>query len=396
MSQEPVAAGPSLRGWRRWVYGLTPLLLLALLLLLFGWWGPLDRFQGLFPPVEQIDFERVILSPGQFELHVINAGASPSTIAQVMVDEAYWQFTIEPGQQLQRLARAVLRVPYPWVAGEPHEIRLVTSTGLTFDHEIAVAAESPRPDAAYFGTFALLGVYVGVIPVFLGLLWFPFLRGLGAAALGFFLSLTMGLLVFLLVDTLEEALEQAGSVPGPFQGVAILLMGLVGTVLLLLWVGGRKRAGAGDSAAYVAGLIALGIGLHNLGEGLAIGAAYATGEIALGTFLVLGFTLHNTTEGLGIVAPLARSRPALRTLILLGLLAGAPTVLGAYVGGFAYSPMIAVLFLAVGAGAIAQVVAELWKLLRRQLPGGLTQPAVALGLLAGLVIMYATGTLVAV
>ena len=382
---------------QKWLWGLGPLLLLALVLLAFGWWGPLDHFQDLFPPVEQIDFERVVLRRGTFEAHVINGGPSPTTIAQVQVDEAYWPFTIRPrGGRLERLERAVISIPYPWVAGEPHAIRLITSTGLTFDHEIAVATESPIPDATYLGTFALLGVYVGVIPVFLGLLWFPFLRALGPRAWAFFLSLTMGLLVFLLLDTVAEALELAEKVPGPLQGLAVLLIGFSGTLLLLLWLGSRRReqGGASSSPEYVAFLIAAGIGLHNLGEGLAIGAAYATGEIALGTFLVLGFTLHNTTEGLGIVAPLAKSHPRIGLLALLGLIAGAPTIAGAYLGGFAYSALLGAMFFAIGAGAITQVVLELWKLLRRQLPAGLGEPATALGIFSGLLIMYATGLLV--
>jgi zinc transporter ZupT len=282
------------------------------------------------------------------------------------------------------------------VSGEPHEIKLVTSTGVTFDHLIAVAAETPQPDRTYLTTFALLGVYTGVLPVLLGLLWFPYLRSLGPKAWGFFLSLTMGLLIFLLVDTLEEALELAENVPGPLQGLAVLLLGFSGTMLLLFWLGARRggQRDAGGSPEYVALLIALGIGLHNLGEGLAIGAAFATGEIALGTFLVLGFTLHNTTEGLGIVAPLAKTRVNLGFLALLGLLAGAPTIAGAYLGGFTYSALLGVCFFAIGAGAIAQVVFELWKLLRRQLPAGLGEPATALGLFSGLLIMYATGLLV--
>jgi zinc transporter ZupT len=284
-----------------------------------------------------------------------------------------------------------IRVPYPWVEGEPHVIRLVTSTGLTFDAGIAVATETPSPDARYLGTFAMLGIYVGVIPVFLGLLWLPFLRAIGRRWIDFFLSLTLGLLVFLGVDALTEALDIATLLPGAFQGTGLVLIGVVGTPLLIA-LASRVRPG-GTSALGVSTLIALAIGLHNLGEGLAIGAAYASGAIALGTFLVLGFLIHNTTEGLGIVAPLARETPSARALILLGLLAGAPTILGAWIGGFTYSPLWTTLFLAIGAGAIAQVI---W-VLRRQFStgsGGLMAPLNAAGMLLGLLVMYGTGLLV--
>jgi zinc transporter ZupT len=237
----------------------------------------------------------------------------------------------------------------------------------------------------------MLGIYVGVIPVFLGLLWLPFLRAIGRRWIDFFLSLTLGLLVFLGVDAITEALDVSAALPGAFQGTGLVLLGALGTPLLIALVS-RSRPGAATPIR-VSVLIALAIGLHNLGEGLAIGAAYASGAIALGTFLVLGFLIHNTTEGLGIVAPLAREKPRVGALILLGLLAGAPTILGAWIGGFVYSPLWTTLFLAVGAGAIAQVI---W-VLRRQFStasGGLMAPLNAAGMLLGLLLMYGTGLLV--
>jgi len=288
-----------------------------------------------------------------------------------------------------------VRIPYPWVEGEPHTVTVVTSTGLTFSSHVAVATQSPPVDGRYLGTFALLGVYAGVIPVFIGLLWLPFVRAVDRKWVDFLLSLTIGLLLFLGVDALEEALETAGSVPGAYQGVALVVFGLLGTPLVIGAIGEwRKRARGERSPLWVAALIAFGIGLHNLGEGLAIGTSYATGEIALGTFLVVGFLLHNTTEGLGIVTPLADERPGFLTLLLLGALAGVPTVLGAWIGGFTYSPVLTTLFFAVGAGAIALVIYELWRLFARRAPGGLLAPLNAAGVLAGMLVMYATGLLV--
>jgi zinc transporter ZupT len=142
-------------------------------------------------------------------------------------------------------------------------------------------------------------------------------------------------------------------------------------------------------------LIALGIGLHNLGEGLALGAAYALGQATLGAFLMIGFMLHNTTEGLGIVAPIARDAPRLKTLVALGLLAGGPTVLGAWLGGLAYSPLYATLFLSVGAGAIAQVIIALYRVVSREVEGSIWTPYTAGGVVAGMLVMYGTGLFVA-
>jgi zinc transporter, ZIP family len=379
-----------------WFKGLAPLVLLATLVAVFLRVGPLGVFRQSFPPVEHLTVERIRLPQfGVMEVEVVNGGPEPVTVAQVMVDDANWVHSLDGSRTLGRLESRIITIPYPWVEGEPHTVALVTSTGLTFTGEVAVATQSPPVDARYLTTFALLGVYAGVIPVFIGLLWLPFVRAVNRRWIDFFLSLTIGLLVFLGVSSLLEAIETAALVPAAFQGHALVLLGALGTPLVLAAVGKWRASGRAErSPLYVAGLIALGIGLHNLGEGLAIGTSYATGEIALGTFLVIGFLLHNTTEGLGIVTPLADERPRLRSLILLGALAGVPTVLGAWLGGFTYSPAWTTLFLAIGAGAIAQVVFELWRLFARRARAGLGTPLNAAGLLAGVLIMYATGLLV--
>jgi zinc transporter ZupT len=377
--------------------GLAPLVLIALLVFVFLRVGPTDVFQTAFPPIEELTIERVTLpEPGEMRVFVVNGGPEPVTVAQVMVDDAVWAHEVFGDRTIGRLERREIRIPYPWVEGEPHHIALVTSTGLTFGHDIAVATQTPSIGPRYLWTFALLGIYVGVIPVFLGLLWLPFLRGIGTRWLDFFLSLTVGLLVFLGVDALVEATETAALVPGAFQGGALVLLGLLGAPLMLAALGRwRARESSSRTPLYVASLIAIGIGLHNLGEGLVIGTAYSTGEIALGTFLVIGFLLHNTTEGLGIVAPLASSTPRLRDLALLGAVAGVPTIAGAWIGGFSYSPILTTLFFAIGAGAIVQVIWELWKLFARRADGGLAKPLNAAGLIAGMLIMYVTGLFVA-
>jgi zinc transporter ZupT len=145
-------------------------------------------------------------------------------------------------------------------------------------------------------------------------------------------------------------------------------------------------------------MIAIGIGLHNFGEGLAISAAVLLGKAALGTFLIVGFTLHNTTEGLAIVAPVAKSgQVMIRKLIVMGFIAGAPTIAGAWIGGFVYSPLAAIIFLSVGAGAIFQVVYSIASWIshtssqnRKTL---INTPTIA-GFAIGMLIMYTTGLLI--
>lgn len=381
-----------------WLIGILPLLLLVGLIVVLLRWGPADALRGDgAPPVEILTFQRVTLGPDGITATVMNDGPDPVTIAQVVVDDAYWQFTIEGGNVLHHLGRATLKIPYPWVQGEAHALKILSATGTAFEHEIAVAVETPRADPRHLGIFALIGLYVGVIPVALGLLWFPLVARVGKRGLDFLLALTIGLLVFLLFDATDEGLEIARGIPGSFQGTTLFLFGAVAAFLALEALGtalkARRKASAGWATAL---LVAIGIGLHNFGEGLAIGAAFALGEAALGTLLIIGFTLHNTTEGLAIIAPLARERVPVRDLLLLGLIGGVPTILGAWLGGLVYSPVLSVLFLSIGAGAIAQVV----NLIARQMAGGegvtryFTRGPVLAGLAAGFVIMYSTGMLV--
>ena len=388
----------------RWLVALLPLALLGALLGLIVWSGPADAIRGDgFPPVEQITFQRVELGPDGIVVTVLNDGPDPVTIAQVQVDEAYWSFTSDSGRVLSHLGRATLAIPYPWVHGDAHVVRIVTSTGVTFDHEVAVSVETPRLNARFFLAFTLIGVYVGVIPVAIGLLWFPTVSRLGRTGLDFLLALTIGLLLFLLADAGHEGLQAAAVLPESFQGVALFVFGALGAFLALETLGGwlrskrRAASGTGHGPGWIlALLIATGIGLHNFGEGLAIGAAFALGEAVLGSLLIIGFTLHNTTEGVAIVAPLARERVRIADFIRLGLIGGVPTIVGAWLGGLVYSPVWSVLFLAIGAGAIAQVVLQV----SRQMAGGeplarylATAPVMA-GLFAGFAIMYVTGMMV--
>jgi|TARA_B110000116_G_scaffold202945_1_gene177980 zinc transporter ZupT len=380
-----------------------PLVLLGGLLGLMLWSGPADALRGEeYPPVEDLVFQRVELGPDGIVATVFNDGPDAVTIAQVQVDDAFWGFSAESGTTLAHLGRTILTIPYPWVQGDTHVVRVVTSTGVTVDHEVTVAVETPRADARFLGIFALIGLYVGVIPVAIGLLWLPWVSRTGRNGLDFLLALTVGLLLFLLIEAGHDGLAAAALAPGSFQGVALFVFGalaaFVGLEMVGAWLRGR-RASTGEPASrgwILAVMVATGIGLHNFGEGLAIGAAFSLGEASLGTVLIVGFTLHNTTEGLAIVAPLAHERVRLGQLVRLGLLGGGPTIVGAWIGGLVYSPIWSVLCLALGAGAIAQVIVQL----SRQMVGTgsiaryVATPTVASGLFAGVAVMYVTGLIV--
>lgn len=389
-----------------WLMILLPFIALALLLSVFAFTDPLALFKADLPPIEDLIFQRIEVFDGGFRVDLINGGPDAVTVAQVLVDEAYWNFSMEPSQTIQPLARAEILIPYPWVETEAHEIVLLTDTGATFSHEVELAVETPSPGITEFIAYGLVGVYVGIIPVGLGMLWYPAMKRIGRKWLGAILALTIGLLVFLLIDTFLEGLEIAEQLPGVFQGEALVFFAALLTWMVLSAIGTRRGR---PSPRYIAGLLALGIGIHNLGEGLVIGAAFALGEAALGSLLVIGFTLHNVTEGIGIVAPLLpfaavgysqegkNDRPALKLFVGLTLIAGAPAILGTWIGGFAFSPLFATIFFGIGAGAIWQVIVDVGRLLQRfaerENEATLSWMNVG-GFLLGLTIMYLTAFLV--
>jgi zinc transporter, ZIP family len=381
---------------RRPALVLIPLLFTAAIVFFFVTLGPAGIFPGEFPPVEDLTVGRVTLRPNKVEMVVTNGGPAPVTIAQVLVDDAYWDYSIDRDGPIDRLKSATLTIPYPWVAREPVNIALVTSTGLTFEHKIDIATETPAVDGRFLGTFALIGIYIGLIPILVGMTWKPFLGGLSVRWLNFFLAFTAGVLVFLAFDTVVDALDQAAALPSAIGGVGLVVLGAVGAFVITYLVGHKFSGRPGtDPLVVVAFTVATGIGVHNLGEGLAVGAAYRLGEIALGTFLIVGFAIHNTTEGLGIVSVLGDRKTSVPLLLSLGAIAGLPTVLGAWTGAFLFSPTLATVFLAVATGAIAQVVVEVLGIVRKRSKGGLTSVESLAGIAVGLAVMYATGVLIA-
>ena len=383
-----------------WLLGLVPLLLIAAAVALFAALGGPGLGDRRGPPVEELVVEQTVLEPGVIELTVRNDGPDDVTVAQAVVNDAFAQFS-GAEDPIGRLGTAVVRIQQPWVEGEAYEVALLTSTGATIVHEIPAAVETPEAGLSFFGLLALLGIYVGVIPIALGMLWLPWVRRIPPAWLRLVMALTIGLLAFLAVDATLEGFELAAEGSQAFGGGALVLIG-AGVAFLGLsgvssWLTARRRAAAagGASGATLALLVAVGIGLHNLGEGVAIGAAYSAGALALGAFLVIGFAIHNTTEGLAIVAPIARERPSLRLLAALGLLAGAPAILGAWIGAAAFNSSLAAFLFGFGAGAIVQVIVQLAPTLRDG-EGRTLHPAAVSGILLGMATMFATGLLVSV
>ena len=380
--------------WRLWA--LLPVLLLALLVGAFVWAG--DSLVELVgrnpPPADEFDIRRVEFEPGEIRVLVRNPQQQELTIASVTVDDAIVRYSLDGPATLKRLRSSTVVIPFDWVADDPISVGVTSSTGIETAIEVPAAVETPQPSGKGFLGYAIIGFLVGVVPVALGLLWLPSLRRADARWLAAFMALTAGLLSFLAVEALSEAFTAQAGLPESLGGAGLILLGVAASYLFMTFLARRLGGSAGATGLALATLVAIGIGVHNLGEGLAIGASFAVGELTLGSFLIVGFMIHNVTEGLGIAAPAAEGRRAtFAQLAGLALIAGAPAILGTWVGGYASTDVLTVLFFAGAAGAALQVVVEVGRYVARRAPGGLTSGWAIGGFLAGVAIMYVTGLL---
>ena len=381
--------------WRVWA--VIPVLLLAVAVgAVVSSGSSLAELVGTNPPpADEFDIRRVEFSAGEIRIVVRNPQPDDLTIANVNVDDAIVPFTVDGPTTLGRLRSSTIVVPYDWVENDPITVGVTSSTGIETVKEIPAAVETPQPSVDSFLGYALIGFLVGVLPVALGLLWLPALRQAGAVWLATFMAFTAGLLSFLGVEALSEAFALQAALPASLGGAGLVLLGVALSFLGMTALSGRLTRGSTATGFTLALLIAVGIGLHNLGEGLAIGASFAIGELQLGAFLIVGFMIHNVTEGLGIATPVAKSKVTFLALVALVLIAGAPTVLGAWVGGFTSSDVLIALFFAIAAGAAFQVVVEVGRYVARTAPGGLRSGHAIVGFIAGIATMYVTGLLVA-
>ncbi len=396
-----------------WLEALAPLIALAVAVAalaafsesLFGLVG------GNPPPVDEVDVRRVEFRGGatpEIRVHLTNPQREPLTVGLVTVNDAVVGHSLDGPAEIGRLQSREIVIPYHWDDDDPYAIGITTASGVQTVHEVPAAVETTPVSMGKVLGFGLIGLLVGLLPVALGAMWLPGLREVGPGLLTGFMALTGGLLAFLAFDALAEAWEVQAELPSALGGVGLVLLGVVLSFFTLDWLSTTLKARAAARAGATAGVggasgavvlataIAVGIGLHNLGEGLAIGSSFVQGSLALGSLLIFGFMIHNITEGLGIVAPLATGdeRPSRGRLVALIAIAGLPTVLGAWIGGLIASQALAVFFFAVAAGAAAQVVYEVGQFVRRREPRGWRATNVALGFVAGVSIMYLTGLLI--
>ena len=377
--------------------GLIPFVFLIILVAYI--FGPGSDLLDLGIPLPELTMEKIDFIESEIQVTVRNTGPIPIEVVMADINDRIQPSAIEPDRFLERYETALVRIPFEWNEAEPYIIGLTIEDGTRFEREIEAAAPALKPDLEFAGFFAIIGTYVGIIPVMIGLLWLPFIKKISKSKFHFFLALTAGLLLFLGIDSIEEAFEVSQeNLSGSFNGALLIATTIVLSFLGLYYTSDKLTRNADSlriSKPVAIGLmIAIGIGLHNFGEGLAIGAAVGLGSIAFSTFLIVGFALHNTTEGIAIAAPMSRGKTSIGKLLGLGMIAGSPAIFGAWVGGFAFSPFSAVIFLSIGAGAIFQVIMIILKWIREEGDKNLSSAAVVSGLAMGMLIMYLTSILV--
>ena len=377
--------------------GLIPFVFVVLMLMYIL--GPGSTILDLGTPLPEVTIEMVEFVDSEIQATVRNTGPIPVEIVMADVNDRIQPAAVEPDRFLERYETALVRIPFEWNEAEPYSIGITTEDGTRFEKEVEAAAQKLEPNAELFGFFAIIGTYVGIIPVLIGLMWFPFIKRLSKNKYHFFLALTAGLLLFLGIDSIEEAIEVTDdSLASSFNG--ILLVATVAIIAFLaLYYSGEKLIQRVKDSPYakpvaIALMISIGIGLHNFGEGLAIGAAVGLGQVALSTFLIVGFALHNTTEGIAIASPMAKGKPMIGKLATMGMIAGAPAIAGAWMGGFTYSPFSAVIFLSIGAGAIFQVILVIMKWLQEENQNRLSTAPIVSGFALGMIVMYVTSVFV--
>ena len=374
------------------ISAIAPIVLLAILIAFLL--GPASTFLQFGIVLPDISIEKVEFTENEIRATVRNTGPIDVNVVVADVNDRIQPAAIEPDSHLKRFETGLVRIPYDWNEGQPYAIGITIDDGTRFEKQIDAASASLEPNAELFGFLGIIGLLIGVVPIMIGLLWYPFIKKLGKNAFNFFLSFTIGLLLFLGLDAIEEAFEISNDHLAPiFNGELLIATVVILSFLGLYGIGNllikRTEFSKLSKGLAISLMVAIGIGLHNLGEGLAVGAAIALGQVALSTFLIIGFAIHNTTEGLAIAAPLARTKSFVGKMIGFGMIAGVPAIFGTWIGGFSFSPFFTIIFLSIGAGAIFQVVLSIFQFIKDE-SDSFSNISIISGIGVGLTLMYLT------
>ena len=378
------------------ISAIAPVVLLAILIIFLL--GPASTFLQFGIVLPEISIEKVEFIGNEIQATVRNTGPIDVNVVVADVNDRIQPAAIEPDRHLERFETALVRIPFDWNEGQPYTIGLTIDDGTRFEKQIDAASASLEPNSELFVFLGIIGLLIGVVPIMIGLLWYPFIKKLGKNAFNFFLAFTIGLLLFLGLDAIEEAFEISNThLASVFNGELLIATVVILSFLGLYGIGNilikRSEFSKLSKGLAISLMVAIGIGLHNLGEGLAVGAAIAFGQVALSTFLIIGFAIHNTTEGLAIAAPLTRTKSVIGKMVGFGLIAGIPAIFGTWIGGFSFSPFFTIIFLSIGAGAIFQVVWSIFKFIKEE-SDSFSSISIICGIASGLVVMYLTSIII--
>jgi zinc transporter ZupT len=378
------------------ISAIAPIVLLAILIAFLL--GPASTFLQFGVVLPEISIEKVEFVGNEIQATVRNTGPVDVNVVVADVNDRIQPAAIEPDIHLERFETGLVRIPYDWNEGQPYTVGLTIDDGTRFEKQIDAASASLEPNSELFVFLGIIGLLIGVVPIMIGLLWYPFIKKLGKNAFNFFLAFTIGLLLFLGLDAIEEAFEISDTHLAPvFNGELLIATVIILSFLGLYGIGNllikRSEFSKLSKGLAISLMVAVGIGLHNLGEGLAVGAAIALGQVALSTFLIIGFAIHNTTEGLAIAAPLTRTKSVIGKMVGFGLIAGIPAIFGTWIGGFSFSPFFTIIFLSIGAGAIFQVVWSIFKFIKEE-SDSFSSISIICGIASGLIVMYLTSIII--
>jgi zinc transporter ZupT len=378
------------------ISAIAPIVLLVIMIAFLL--GPASSFLQFGMVLPEVSIEKIEFIGNEIQATVRNTGPIDVNVVIADVNDRIQPAAIEPDSSLGRFETALVRIPFDWNEGQPYEIGVTIDDGTRFAKGIDAAFPALEPNLDLFVFLGMIGFLIGVVPIMIGLLWYPFIKKLGKNSFNFFLAFTMGLLIFLGIDAVLEASEiSKNHLSSVFNGELLISTVVILSFLSLYGIGKKliKRTEFSNlsKGLAISLMIAIGIGFHNLGEGLAVGAAIALGEVALSTFLIIGFATHNTTEGLAIAAPLTSTKAKIAKMIGLGLIAGIPAIFGTWIGGFFFSPFFTLVFLAIGAGAIFQVVLSIFQYMKEK-SDLFSNPSLFAGISVGLLVMYLTSVLI--
>lgn len=360
--------------------------------------GPAVGLQiGLREIPGDVNIVSTILRHGEIELNLHNLTSEDVTISTVNISDSIVPFEISPSPTIPPNGEAVIHVPYPWVNGQAYEVIVLTSDAHEITTAIQAASQTPLTSSMTQQDLILIGLTAGFIPLLAGIIWFGIFKRIGRGAFLFLMAIAAGLLAYVAITLTSHALVNAAQLGETFQGVGAIGIGIVVTFLFLDSVE-RWRSNTGPESIRQhrsrAWKMALEMGWRNFAEGLAVGASIALGAAALSVILIVVLIIQNIIEGFRIASSVSGDRLSVLLLLVIAIAAGAPAVLGTWLGGINTLPALSILFLAFGAGAVLQATFEGFKLIQRDSSGSYRPFTVFSGVTVGMLVLYITGQLI--